>query len=56
MLMFFRLNSHMSVISLEGVEFLMAQGGVNVKYDPAHKHDQIKHIRDVCFLFSFFSI
>ena len=30
----------------------MAQGGINVKYDPAHKRYSIKHIRNVRF-FSF---
>ena len=31
----------------------MAQGDINVKYDPAHKPYSIKHIRNVCFIFLF---
>ena len=27
----------------------MAQEGINVKYDPAHKRYTIKYIRNVCF-------
>ena len=53
---FFRLNSHISAILLEGGSIFNGQGGISVIYDPAHKHYQIKYILKVWFLFCSFSI